>query len=301
MRVLEIFVDGFGLGIEDPEINPLVAARTPVLDKLLDGHRLCGTDKLRTSQAALIPLDAALDMPGFPQSATGQTTLWTGVNGAKAAGRHINAYPTTELRQVITERSIFKRLISEGYTATFANAFSPQYFNLVEEGKLKLSTSTLTALAGGVELRNLDQLKKGLSVYQDITNQLLIERGEGVPLYSGRQAGKHLAEIAKEYDFTLFEYFQTDRAGHKQDLTKGKELVELLDEFLGAVLEYLPLQNTLVILTSDHGNLEDVRTKGHTLNPVPCLLLGNYENLPYQGLNSIEQLAEFVLQVVREH
>ncbi len=299
MKVLQIFVDGFGLGENDAAINPLVAANTPVLDRLLDGHKLCGREWITASRAMLIPLDAALGVPGLPQSATGQTTLWTGVNAAKAAGRHVNAYPTAELRAVISADSIFRVLQREGYRATFANAFSSQYFDLVDTHKLKLSTSTLTALAGGVELRNLEQLQRGLAVYQDITNQMLIERGEDVPLYAPVTAGRHLAGIAREYDFTLFEYFQTDRAGHKQDLAQGAELVAVLDEFLGGVLDNLPLEQFVVMLTSDHGNVEDIRTKGHTLNPVPCLLMGNYRHTPYHNLVSIEQLTQFVLQVIR--
>jgi bisphosphoglycerate-independent phosphoglycerate mutase (AlkP superfamily) len=30
----------------------------------------------------------------------------------------------------------------------------------------------------------------------------------------------------------------------------------------------------LVVVTSDHGNLEDLSDRGHTLNPVPALLIG---------------------------
>ena len=36
----------------------------------------------------------------------------------------------------------------------------------------------------------------------------------------------------------------------------------------------MDLDRTALIVTSDHGNVEDLRTKSHTWNPVPTLLFG---------------------------
>ncbi|HWJ03245.1 MAG TPA: metalloenzyme [Verrucomicrobiae bacterium] len=299
MRILQIFVDGFGLGENNPEVNPLIAARTPCLDSLLEGHRLWGRDIVETSQAVLVPLDASLGIEGVPQSATGQTTLWTGVNAAKVEGRHINAYPTIALRQVIKERSIFKTLTDRGCKVTFANAFTKHYHEKVEEGSLKYSASTLSAMAGGLTLRDVVELREGRAVYQDITNDFLRTMGLDIPLVSPAQAGSALARIALEHDFTLYEFFQTDVAGHKQDMERGIALVEMLDKFLQAVLKEFSAKDNLVMITSDHGNLEDVRIKKHTLNPVPLLLIGDYQRLPWQELKGIEEVAGLVLSTVR--
>ena len=46
-----------------------------------------------------------------------------------------------------------------------------------------------------------------------------------------------------------------------------------LDAFLGSVVAHLPPDTTLV-LSSDHGNVEDATTKAHTTNPVPLLVVG---------------------------
>ncbi len=298
VRVLEIFIDGFGLGENDSCVNPIVAGDTPCLDTLLAGHNFWGASAVETSGALLRPLDTSLGVPGAPQSATGQTTLWTGVNGAKAAGRHVNAYPTEVLQKVIAEHSIFKTLTGLGYRATFANAFRPQFFELLAAGKRNFSTSTLTVMAAGVPLRTVDDLVAGKAVYQDITNDILIGMGLEVPRYTPGQAGRHLAAVAREHDFTLFEFFQSDKAGHKQDMECCVALVEMLDEFLAAVVDNLPREDYLVLLTSDHGNLEDLRVKGHTHNPVPALLIGDYGRTPYHRLKSIEDVAPFVLSVI---
>ena len=47
-----------------------------------------------------------------------------------------------------------------------------------------------------------------------------------------------------------------------------------LDRFLGAAAEHLDPGQTLLIVTSDHGNLEDLSHGRHTLNEVPALLIG---------------------------
>jgi len=298
VKVLKIFVDGFGLGKNDLEINPIIAARTPCFDALLGGHKLWGNQLIKTSKAVLVPLDPLLGVPGVPQSATGQTTLWTGVNAAQAAGRHVNAYPTPLLREVIEDYSIFKTLTEDGYSVTFANAFRPSFFEALAEGQRDFSASTLVTLAAGLQARNLDDLYAGRAVYQDITNDILIEPGFDAPPYTPAQAGRHLAELVGEHDFTLFEFFQSDVAGHKQDMPRCVGLVERIDEFLGSVLENLSLADTLILLTSDHGNLEDLSVSGHTQNPVPGLIIGDYERVPYLGLRGIEDVASFILDVV---
>ncbi len=94
-------------------------------------------------------VDACLGVPGLPQSATGQTALFTGVNAPALVGDHVTAYPTTRLREVIAEHSLLKRARESGATVAFANAHSQPFWDLVDEGKRRLGASTLTALAAG--------------------------------------------------------------------------------------------------------------------------------------------------------
>ena len=264
-----IFLDGFGLGREDA--NPIVAARTPTFDGLLGGHYLWGAPFITHGHTRLCPLDANLGVPGVPQSATGQTTLWTGVNAAKLLGYHLNAYPNETLQKTIAAKSIFKQLRDRGKSVMFANCFTTAYDQAVAAGKRRHTASTLSALAGGVRLRRVPDLLAGLAVYQDMTNQILRELGEDVPLYSAAEAGGHLAQLALSYDFTLYEFFQTDIKGHKQLWDEAIGLIERIDSFIGGFLEVAAGKDVAVLITSDHGNIEDFTVKGHTTNPVPAL------------------------------
>jgi bisphosphoglycerate-independent phosphoglycerate mutase (AlkP superfamily) len=76
------------------------------------------------------------------------------------------------------------------------------------------------------------------------------------------------------HSFTLFEYWLTDYAGHGRDMAIAVETLERFDGMLGGLLEEFDAKECTLIVTSDHGNIEDLSTKSHTRNPVPCILAG---------------------------
>lgn len=302
MHLTMIFVDGLGLGTQ--EDNPVLFARTPNIDQLLGGHLLWGNRQImhKEQNCTLYSLDATLGVPGIPQSATGQTALWTGVNAAKQLGCHRNAYPNDKLKEIIDEHSIFKQLADYGKKATFINAFTSNYEEQVATGKKKHSASTLCALAGGIRLRRSEELLAGKAVYQDITNVIYRERGEDVPVCKPFTAGENLAVISLEHDFTLFEYFQSDIRGHKRDIDEAVKTIETLDEFLGGYLSIIdslnPVEDKVAfILTSDHGNIEDLSTSLHTLNKVPALCWSNF-GLEWPQLKKIEDVTPAILNII---
>lgn len=298
MHFVMIFLDGFGLGGE--EDNPIVAAHTPHIDELLGGHFLWGQERrIESEHVFLTPLDASLDVPGIPQSATGQTTLWTGINGAKALGFHLNAYPNEKLASIIAEKSIFKQLAAQGKKVTFANTFTDHYDQLISSGKRRHTASTLSALAGDVRLRKVPDLLAGKGVYQDMTNEILreVEQEADIPLISPYVAGQNLGRLALDYDFTLYEFFQTDVRGHKQDWEKAVSLVEQIDEFIGGFMSVVCHEDVTWLLTSDHGNIEDSSIKGHTQNPVPALGWSNGQ-VDWPQWEKLEDVTPGIIRVI---
>lgn len=274
-QVLFIFVDGFGLGVHDPATNPIVAARTPFLDHLL-GRKLAGiSEAFEHDGALLIPTDATLGVAGLPQSATGQTALLTGINASQVVGRHITAYPTRELRELLTQHNIFSRVKALGGTAAFANAFTAEYFQAVEEGRLRHAAFTFSALAAGVPLRSIDDLRRGEAVFHDMTNARLRGWGHQVPEITPREAGRNLARIAARHHLTVFEFFLTDLAAHGRIDRAPAAVVEMLDALLHGAAETADPHRMLVVMASDHGNIEDGEVDTHTRNPVPTLLIGD--------------------------
>lgn len=55
------------------------------------------------------------------------------------------------------------------------------------------------------------------------------------------------------------------------------EQLETFDRVLDGLLQSWDEREGLVLLTSDHGNMEDLSVRRHTANPVPLLLIGSLE------------------------
>ena len=60
----------------------------------------------------------------------------------------------------------------------------------------------------------------------------------------------------------------------RQYLERARRILAEVDELIAGILEEIDLTSSLLVTTSDHGNLEDAAVKGHTLNPVPTILSG---------------------------
>ncbi len=276
MRVVVLFLDGVGLGKTDPDVNPLFRARLPHLRSLLGGELPhLGLRRILSAHSSLVPLNATLGVPGLPQSGTGQASLFTGVNAAKLIGRHFGPHPTTTLHPLLQERNIFKQIKSRGQSVCFANAFPKQFFDYVSSGTRRLSVTTLSCRFAGVELFQADSLRRGDAVSADITRARWPELGyPDMPIITPREAGRQLWHISARHAFTLFEYWLTDYAGHSRDMVTAVETLERFDGMLGGFLEDFDAKDFTLVLTSDHGNIEDLSTKSHTRNPIPCLIAG---------------------------
>jgi len=286
MGALLIFVDGFGLGEDDPGKNPVARARLKRL-------RIFRDRPVPDPAGILVPADASLGVPGLPQSATGQTSILAGVNAPAAVGRHINGYCTKSLAALLDGRSLFSRVLAAGGKATFANAYTPRY---LERPPRFFSVSTVAMLRAGLRLRTLDDLARGEALFHDYTNRLLPERGYIVPAITPREAGELLARLAHTHSFTMYEHFLTDMAGHTQDMARGVELLENLEDFVGGLLSTIDLSANLVVLASDHGNLEDLSTRRHTRNPVPAIFWGAGAAEAAAGVRSIADIAPTILR-----
>jgi len=289
MKIIFIFIDGIGIGENDPGKNPFVTAASKVFPY---------QGKIETIKEGVVgPTDATLGVEGFPQSATGQTTLFTGINAPLLLGRHLWGFPNTKLNHVLSEFNILKQVREKGRRSTFINTYRPIFFK--SGGKLPCSATTVSAVSAGVRLNTLDDIRNRKSLYHDFTCRVLIDEGYDVPLFTPEEAGEILANSAMDYDLTLYEYFLTDRNGHDlRDTQKAVFLVKQLEVFIESVLQNTDLKSTLVILSSDHGNFEDLSQKGHTKNPVPTILWGMGREEIGRKIHSLCDVTPTLLEVV---
>lgn len=298
-QLVLLFVDGIGLA-PAAESNPLATTPTPTLSRLLGGPLT--VERLQAGDGLLLTgLDAQLGVDGLPQSATGQTALFTGQNAPAHVGHHVTAFPGPQLRGLLEEHSVFKRAAERGAAVTFANPFTRAYFERIGSRRRRThSATTWAALAAGVELRRPAELVAGRAVSWDVVRdrfQTALSDGEpAVPVIEAAEAGRHLAAVAGDHHLTLWETFLTDLAGHgRWGITAG-EAISRVDGLLGGLLAHRP-DDLTVLLTSDHGNLEAADHSRHTTNPVPLLAVGPAAER-FTGLQAITDLAGRILEVL---
>jgi len=279
MRVLFIFLDGIGLGKDNPEINPLARAKMPNLNALLDGRSLLKESAPFVGEhATLLAIDPGVGVDGLPQSATGQAILLTGVNVSAEIGYHYGPKPNPEVAAYLNGGTLFSRCVEVGKKTTLLNAYPPRYFHGIDSGKRNYSSIPMAVTNAGIELFKQEDFFAGRALSADFT-------GEGwrtmlnfpdAPVMTPHQAGRKLASLAMEYDFSLFEYWASDYAGHKQQMDTAVGLMESFDGVLGGVEEERgnEKEELLVVVTSDHGNMEDMSTRRHTDAMVPALVIG---------------------------
>jgi 2,3-bisphosphoglycerate-independent phosphoglycerate mutase len=293
MPVLLFFVDGLGIGARGPQ-NPLdvLGDEAAPLAVFQDEEPQLIHDGL------LIRTDARLGVEGRPQSASGQTTILTGVNAPALLGYHKQGFPNQALRDILQEHSIFLQLKRAGIDPNaFANAYTQRFF---ETRPRWVSATTAAVEAAGMSFRDLDDLRRGRAVFMDFTNAFLIERGEDVTPRTPEEAAEVLANVVAEHRFTLYEYFITDKIGHAQDMDAARSYIPSLARYLRTVLARLDLEQTTVILTSDHGNIEDLSLRNHTLNEVPTLVWGAARHAVARRVRSLADITPAIIEVLRE-
>jgi 2,3-bisphosphoglycerate-independent phosphoglycerate mutase len=295
-RVLLVFLDGVGMGSPDPDTNPFLTANLPTLRGLLGETTPAHGAALNETPygpAVAKPLDPLMGVEGLPQSGTGQTALLTGENAAAIYGRHFGPWVPVPLRPLMMERNVLTRALARGIPATFANAYPSRF---IERAWTKRPGGPgLAAHGAGLLTRTEKALSRGEAVSSEFLNSAWRTRLEmpELPEITLQDAGRNLARISADFRLTFFAHYATDTAGHSRALAPAQKALERVDEFLGGLVPAMP-SGTLLVLASDHGNIEDI-TQGHTRNPTFSLFLGPGADAMATDPTSIMDIPEAIL------
>jgi phosphopentomutase len=234
-----------------------------------------------------------MGVAGRPQSATGQASILTGINAAQRLGEHYGPRPDARVRAVIDEGNLFARLRQKGCSTFFCNGYPERYFAVIRSGKRLFSAIPYAVTSAGQALGDHHDVIEGRAISADFTNQgWRTELGyQTTPLYSPQAAGEWIAHHARQHHLLFFEHWLTDVIGHNSDLEAAVANFQVIDGVLAGLFEAVDWRNTLLIVTSDHGNVEDCSHGKHTENPVLTLLAGVQRQ---QAAERIHSLADFV-------
>jgi len=301
MNLLFLFMDGIGLGENDPSTNPFAGISLPTLQKLLGNRNLTiNSAPFVGDIASLLAIDANLNIKGLPQSATGQAVILTGKNIPADIGYHYGPKPNPEVAQFIKIGNLFCALEDMGLKTGLLNAYPPSYFEAIKNGRRLYSAIPLAVKSAGLALRNDRDLINGQAISADFTGQGWREHlgYDDIPVISPYEAGKRLAQLSSDLDFAFFEYWLSDYAGHRQDLSQAKQLLISLDQVLNGLIDSWSPAEGLILITSDHGNMEDLSTRRHTSNPVPAILIGDMKYRS-QFADSLHDLTDIYPAIIR--
>lgn len=292
-RIFFIFLDGVGLGSDNPEVNPLANGRFPTIKHLGgDSRWIADREDIHTDILTFRAIDANLGLEGLPQSGTGQASLFTGVNCVEIADRHWGPYPHTTSLPVIRDLNIFTRLQNIGKEGIFANAYPDRFFTYAE-ARSRWTVTTRCCVEAGLEIFRENDAISGRALTAEITGQTWREQlGINVPIYAPENAAQVL--LNHDADLILFEYYLTDKAGHARDMQRATEVLSDVNGFLQGLTTGMDPERDLLIVTSDHGNIEDLTVKSHTTGRVPFVAYGAGS----QAFSAVQTLTDVVPGIV---
>jgi 2,3-bisphosphoglycerate-independent phosphoglycerate mutase len=289
MGIIIFFVDGIGIGQQDVIHNPCLNSKYQLFSPL----------KKLPFNGNSFSLDACLGIKGLPQSATGQSTIYTGENTAKLIGKHLFGFPNEKIKQLLIKQSIFIELKSLGYCCKFMNAFRPIFFTSPEIFKdVRLSVTSEMNRAAGLSFSNIKDIKNRNALYHDFTNRELIEKGFQLPLFGFNDASKILIEQSKKNDLILYEYFLTDMAGHSKNMNNAISELNKIESLIYATVKKTDQTDISIIVCSDHGNIEDLSTKSHTYNPA---FFAVWTKMSIKKLSSLMDIYSLTINLVTKN
>lgn len=301
MHILMLFLDGIGLGDDDPPVNPFAIAHMPTLLALTNGQRwLRQTGHQKNDRAIFIPTDPRMGIPGRPQSASGQAAILTGLNVPQLIGEHYGPKPNPEIRRLLAEDNFFKRVNRSGKKSALLDAYPPSLHHDFERGKTLRSSIQQAAHEAGQNLFGIDELKSRQALTPEWTGNAWHKylKLTETPIYTPYEAGKLLVEISRGYDFAFHSHWMTDLVGHRGPLERGVELLELFDGVMAGVLDVWDDNEGLIIMTSDHGNMEEIGNRNHTENDVPTLIIGQAKSIFADGLRDLTDYVPRMAQLL---
>lgn len=148
-------------------------------------------------------------------------------------------------------------------------------------GEINQNIFVYAALDAGVMLRTWDDVRQGQALTGTLTHELESRFNwdaldfAPLPLRTPAEGATILAELAAAHDFTFYKYQLADLISHTGQVELARGVFGVIETFLEAVLNAIDPAETVVIVTSDHGHLEQVGYKhGHPKSRVPTWYFG---------------------------
>lgn len=296
--VILIFLDGVGIGENDPVKNGFVKLGSKFLTEIFGAVPTLDNPVLCNEHGFVFPSDPLLGVAGLPQSGTGQTSIFCGFNAAQFVGKHFGPYPYSTLIPAIKEKNIFVEFNRRGLKSYFLNAYPKPFFDYIATGRQRLSVTTLSLHSNGLKINSETEVRKKEALTPEITPERWNRRlGYDIPDITPAEAADILLNEAAKNDLTVYEYYFTDHFGHGRYAEEIVDGYRVLDDFLYAVLTKIDVRRFTLLICSDHGNFENLSIKTHTLNPSFTLSYGKEAEYLYKNIKDLTHIKKAILDL----
>ena len=298
--IILLFLDGVGIGKKDPVSNPFFKYGFRTFTELFGSIPDIDNPVLRGTHGYIFPTDAVMGVEGFPQSGTGQTSIFCGVNAPQFVGKHFGPYPYSTLIPIIKEQNIFHEFLLRGKKPFFMNAYPKVFFDYIKSGKQRLSVTSLSSKLSGLEFNTITDVRQGRALTAEITNERWnLKLGYKLKIIKPSLAATRLLRAAAKHDLVVYEYFLTDHLGHGRYDGDIAKTLGTLDEFLFTIFSKADPGKQTILLCSDHGNFEDISVKTHTMNPALTISWGRHAEALYEKIKNLSNIKQSLLDLLQ--
>lgn len=191
-----------------------------------------------------------------------------------------NSY-TQDLIPTFDRTEIEGRLSFRGKPVAFRNADRHGFAELYTLAEINQNVFVYAAREAGVALLTWEDVLRGRALTSSLTHELEGEFDFGLfkqsilPRRTIEEAADVLIQLVREHDFTFYKYQIPDLVSHTGRIDLARAVFDTIERFVEAVLSRLDVDEAAVIVTSDHGHLEQVSTsRGHPKSKVPTWYFG---------------------------
>jgi hypothetical protein len=148
-------------------------------------------------------------------------------------------------------------------------------------GEINQNIFVYAARQAGVQLRGWEDVRNGQALTGTMTHGLEgrfnweVLGQASLPRREPREAAEILFELSQQHDFTFYKYQLADLVSHTGRVDLAREVFDEIETFVEEILRAMDPRETVLIVTSDHGHLEQVAfSHGHPKSRVPTWYFG---------------------------
>ena len=186
-----------------------------------------------------------------------------------------NSY-VQDLVPQFSREAIEGKLCFDGKPIALKGAGKNGFAELFTLAEINQNIFVYAALQAGVRIRTWADVRRGEALTSSMTHELesrfetaFFDQAP-LPARTPEEAAAILVNLAMEHDFTFYKYQIPDLVSHTGRIELARDVFTVIERFVESVLIHVDSATTSVIVTSDHGHLEQLgSSRGHPKSKVP--------------------------------